>query len=424
LDSSGGAVNVDIVWAVSDSLAGKVNQNGEFTAKKAGLVLVIATVGALSDTSVVTITEPPAPVPASVAVSPDSAEAEVGDEVEFAAAVKDSSGEEVKVNVAWAVADTAVGSINEDGVFKGLKVGVTMVIATVGALSDTSVVTVTEAEEPPVDPNKPAATFYRNKDGKLTKFGEPVVDGGTITMGGMPSPFNFLNGMKLTFPEGSLKENITITISVPKFAKVEKDSVIFNGKLLTGVTFEVAVNDTVKSPYYFGKPIEVSLPFKKGLMTNLGIKPEDVGMFFASDSGVIEADPGITDTEVDAEDGTATGQVAHFSTIVLAPKSAAPLAVNEQAPAAFALSQNVPNPFNPATTISFAVPATGMVRLTVFNVLGQEVRTLVNGQLASGSHSIVWNGRDEMGRAATSGVYFYRLEAGSLTATKKLMLLR
>lgn len=83
------------------------------------------------------------------------------------------------------------------------------------------------------------------------------------------------------------------------------------------------------------------------------------------------------------------------------------------------LEQNYPNPFNPSTTIHFTLPHASRVRLTVFDILGRETAVLLDGHVESGKHSIVWNAS---GRA--SGVYFYRLEAGKFTETRKLLLLR
>jgi 5-hydroxyisourate hydrolase-like protein (transthyretin family) len=78
-------------------------------------------------------------------------------------------------------------------------------------------------------------------------------------------------------------------------------------------------------------------------------------------------------------------------------------------PSTFALHQNFPNPFNPSTTISFDMPVAGQVKLVVFNMLGQEVATLMNGTMASGRASIVWNAADRSGISVASGVYFYQL---------------
>ncbi|MDP2982045.1 MAG: T9SS type A sorting domain-containing protein [Candidatus Latescibacter sp.] len=88
-------------------------------------------------------------------------------------------------------------------------------------------------------------------------------------------------------------------------------------------------------------------------------------------------------------------------------------------PSVFSLSQNFPNPFNPVTTIEFSVPRSEFVTLRVFNTLGEEVARLVDGKVTSGSHTIAWNAS-----GFASGLYFYRLEAGSKILTKKLLLLK
>lgn len=93
-------------------------------------------------------------------------------------------------------------------------------------------------------------------------------------------------------------------------------------------------------------------------------------------------------------------------------------------PNSFALKQNYPNPSNPSTEISFDLPKASVVELRIYNVIGQEVRTLANSAMEAGQHKIVWDGRDEGGSSVASGVYFYRLTAGSYTDTKKMMLLK
>jgi len=85
---------------------------------------------------------------------------------------------------------------------------------------------------------------------------------------------------------------------------------------------------------------------------------------------------------------------------------------------------NHPNPFNPTTTISFRLDQPSYVRLDVFNVAGQKVRTLVDDELATGEHSVVWEGDDSHGRPVSSGIYFYRLQAGDFRETKQMILLK
>ncbi|MHB1050902.1 MAG: FlgD immunoglobulin-like domain containing protein [Bacteroidota bacterium] len=96
----------------------------------------------------------------------------------------------------------------------------------------------------------------------------------------------------------------------------------------------------------------------------------------------------------------------------------------EQLPVAFALDQNYPNPFNPATTIRFALPNNAPVRMSVYDILGREVRTLLNGDLNAGFHQVVWDGKNNAGTSVSSGVYIYRIEAGSFISTKKMMLMK
>jgi subtilisin-like proprotein convertase family protein len=94
-------------------------------------------------------------------------------------------------------------------------------------------------------------------------------------------------------------------------------------------------------------------------------------------------------------------------------------------PAQFALGRNVPNPFNPVTEISFAVPVdAGLVALDIFDVRGQKVRTLERSNLAAGNYTRVWNGRDDSGAQVSSGVYFYRLSGKDFSQTNKMVLLQ
>jgi hypothetical protein len=93
-------------------------------------------------------------------------------------------------------------------------------------------------------------------------------------------------------------------------------------------------------------------------------------------------------------------------------------------PAKFDLAQNYPNPFNPVTRISFDLPQKAHTTLTVFNVLGQRVATLIDEDLAPDSYEVEWSGRTDGGTQVASGIYFYRLNADEKVMTKKMMLLK
>ena len=85
---------------------------------------------------------------------------------------------------------------------------------------------------------------------------------------------------------------------------------------------------------------------------------------------------------------------------------------------------NYPNPFNPQTNISFTLPNDANVSIVIFNVKGQRVRTLKNEDMKSGQHSVVWNGTNDSGQSVGSGVYFYKLQAGEHSATKRMLLMK
>ena len=94
-------------------------------------------------------------------------------------------------------------------------------------------------------------------------------------------------------------------------------------------------------------------------------------------------------------------------------------------PDQFALHQNYPNPFNPSTQISFDIPQGGeFVMLNVYNILGQNVSTLVNSVMSPGRYTMEWNATDEIGNPVASGIYFYELRSNSFTSRKKMLLIR
>lgn len=93
-------------------------------------------------------------------------------------------------------------------------------------------------------------------------------------------------------------------------------------------------------------------------------------------------------------------------------------------PTEFDLGQNYPNPFNPSTKLEFAVPHNSNVNISVFNILGQKITTLVDNEYAAGYYSVDWDATSDDGSEVASGIYFYKIEADNYTNTKKLMLIR
>ena len=93
-------------------------------------------------------------------------------------------------------------------------------------------------------------------------------------------------------------------------------------------------------------------------------------------------------------------------------------------PGQYALLQNYPNPFNPQTTIEFHIPEPGHVLLTIYTVLGQKVRTLVDGYRSAGIYRITWDGRNQSGETVGPGIYLYEIKSGDFTKTKKLVFVK
>jgi hypothetical protein len=93
--------------------------------------------------------------------------------------------------------------------------------------------------------------------------------------------------------------------------------------------------------------------------------------------------------------------------------------IEDLVPMVYELGQNYPNPFNPSTTIRFSIPEAGLVTLKVYNLLGQEVATLLNNEQASGVYEATFDASK-----LSSGIYFYTLEAKNFTSTKKMVLLK
>ncbi|MFA7058134.1 MAG: T9SS type A sorting domain-containing protein, partial [Candidatus Cloacimonadales bacterium] len=85
---------------------------------------------------------------------------------------------------------------------------------------------------------------------------------------------------------------------------------------------------------------------------------------------------------------------------------------------------NYPNPFNPETTISFNNPQTGKVSLSIYNIKGQLVKSLLDDEAIAGPHSVVWNGKDNRGKSVASGIYFAKIKTGTSTQTKKMLLMK
>ncbi|MBT5875174.1 MAG: T9SS type A sorting domain-containing protein, partial [Candidatus Latescibacteria bacterium] len=137
---------------------------------------------------------------------------------------------------------------------------------------------------------------------------------------------------------------------------------------------------------------------------------------------------------IDAANNRAQLTIRHFSLWALAvitPTGIEDLNDELQVPTTYALTQNYPNPFNPSTSIRYALPESGHVTLKVYNIIGQEVITLVSRVQPAGRYTVSWSGINGQGYSASSGLYFYRLaakpldrSAASFVDMKKMILVK
>ena len=199
------------------------------------------------------------------------------------------------------------------------------------------------------------------------------------------------------------------------FIEVVEDQVYTAGATITPLVLPEASGGTPPLTYHFAG-LPAGLAFDAATRTIAGTPAE------ATDGAVLVA-YWVTDS---------SGQVAPLTfTITVNPERTLEdffndfFAAGKVVPTAFSLADNFPNPFNPATTIQYALPQAADVELTVYNVVGQPVRTLVAEYQRAGRYAVEWDTADDSGHRLSSGLYFYRLQAGGeFREIKKMLLLR
>jgi hypothetical protein len=127
---------------------------------------------------------------------------------------------------------------------------------------------------------------------------------------------------------------------------------------------------------------------------------------------------------VSATDGIDTVRVTGDDRVVFVNRYEYLAAEGEGIPTEFALHENYPNPFNPTTTLRFDLPEVSDVTLTIYNMLGQRVRTFNMNDTPAGYHSVRWNATNDYGDPVGAGVYLYQLRANQFVKTRKMVLLK
>ncbi|MCX6175742.1 MAG: T9SS type A sorting domain-containing protein [Ignavibacteriales bacterium] len=120
----------------------------------------------------------------------------------------------------------------------------------------------------------------------------------------------------------------------------------------------------------------------------------------------------------------ADGIASYFDNIYVTQLTPTSVEENSKLPTEFSLLQNYPNPFNPETQISYKLSAGGFISLSVYDLLGREIKTLVSKEQPAGYYSVSWNGKNEFGNAVPSGVYMYSLKTSNFYESKKMILMK
>jgi len=123
-----------------------------------------------------------------------------------------------------------------------------------------------------------------------------------------------------------------------------------------------------------------------------------------------EYEPGVSYVEGTGRMGAGPGAVVRVSATAT--------------PEQYVLLQNCPNPFNPETMIRYRIPKAGRIVVSVYNASGQKIRALWDGWTEAGGHSLLWDGKDALGQDVAAGIYLCRMEAGTVSRTRKMILLK
>jgi len=213
---------------------------------------------------------------------------------------------------------------------------------------------------------------------------------------------NVVSGTNYTIPlsvEGK-KEIISFDMNL----KFDPEILEFKGILKTNelTDFEVYTNYTANGIIRIG---------------GFSLSPQEISGNYLTLNFEVVGNPGQSG-EVELKNYTFNNEPGFFASTNVTIENT----VVSSIPLKYNLSQNYPNPFNPSTTIRYEIPKISYVTITVFNLLGEKIRTLVDTEKQAGRYSVLWNGENEAGRKVPSGLYFYQLQSGEFSWTHKMLL--
>ena len=168
------------------------------------------------------------------------------------------------------------------------------------------------------------------------------------------------------------------------------------------------------------EPIRLQVPgdnFNYSSLLNITRLPEPGNISAVTEWALYGLEDGLYDWSIRSVDAAYVGSILSAGTFQVGEPTA--VETDKNLPTQFSLEQNYPNPFNPTTTIKFSIPNEGLVTLKIYNVIGEEVATLVKDIKKAGNYELIFGANN-----LSSGVYLYKLSAGSFVETKKMLLLK
>ena len=315
----------------------------------------------------------------------------------------------INVNDAPEIANIGDQTVTEDSEQRSIIIPATDVddeTLTYSAFSDTSGLKVTVSNDtmyviPATDYFGVANITTVVSDGKLS---DSLTFKYTVTnLQDKPYPFNWLSAIIDTINITNTNLINTFNFKWSESKDVDGDTIIYLLDAKIGLTPWQEINEGIDS-------------------TNLIVTYKD---FL---DGAFENFPTVSAATVQfrisATDGIDTVKASNANRILYINRYDYLSTVNEQIPTEFALYENYPNPFNPTTTLRFDLPEVSDVRVVIYNMLGQKIKTFNMNSISAGSHSIRWNATNDMGDPVGAGVYLYQFQAKDFVKTRKMILLK
>lgn len=413
IGENGREKNVTFTWAVEPAELGEFPdpEKSEFHAKMAGEGIITATYGDLSDTIKLKVLEPKTkPEQANsgkkITITPGNLEVDINHEpIQYHAEYSVNGKKHETAELLWSMSGDPVGEIDENGLvtLNGTP-GLALIIAKVSNFRSSVELVVID---PDADNEKNSIAVHRVLPSGQVLPAKKFMEGDSYRLGGLPFPLNVLNGGLIHFPMGCITENIIIHMQIPEeYAELdeENDEVSFTDGNFAGVEFHVKPegSDEFVEPYEFEIPLNLSIPFKRGLLDELGVSPENLDVFFAENTGFVSEGTG--NITVDIEKNLIYAKIEHFSTLVVRLKNMETIA-EEFARVSDSPMLVYPNPFSQSATIIYNVPEQAKINLHIFNLQGKMIKSLVSEVMQMGTYTAIWDGTVHSGMKAAPGVY-------------------